>query len=492
MVKEIERKTFKELSDGLNSGDFTSEELCGEYLNKIKKTEPSLNAFLSFDKDHILKQSKESDKRRKQGKILSDYDGIPISLKDLISEKNQPCRCASRILENYEAAFDATAVENLRSNGFIIFGRNNMDEFAMGSSCENSAYQTTKNPWDLSKVPGGSSGGSAAAVSSGEIVASLGSDTGGSVRQPAAYCGVVGLKPSYGRISRYGLVSYASSLDQIGPITKNVYDSAVLLDKIGGKDRYDSTSLPDKLGGYESLLKKSNKNLSGVKIGIPSEYLEFDNLKSEIKESVNKTIGLLKELGAEIVNVNIPHAEYAVAAYYIIATAEASANLARFDGIRYGRRDENSKDLKDLYFKTRGNNFGEEVKRRILLGTFSLSSGYYDAYYLKAQKVRTLIQQDFNKALKKCDVIFSPTTPNLPFNIGEVSDPIEMYLTDVFTVAVNLAGNCALNIPIDKDEKSGLPIGAQFIGPFKGEGKIISVANIFENNRKIKEFIPNI
>jgi len=367
-----------------------------------------------------------------------------------------------------------------------------MDEFAMGSSCENSAYYPTKNPWDVTRVPGGSSGGSAAAVSAGEVPASLGSDTGGSVRQPSAFCGVVGMKPTYGRVSRYGLVAYASSLDQIGPITRNVKDSAILLDIISGDDSKDSTTLPDSEISFENIVNAAGSDLNGISIGLPKEYFEVDGLDKEIKSSVVKTIEKLKSLGAKIVDVSLPHTKYAIAAYYVIATAEASANLARFDGVRYGKRAEEYSDLNELYSLTRGEGFGEEVKRRILLGTFVLSSGYYDAYYLKAQKVRTLVRNDFDEAFKKCDVIFSPVSPTSAFKIGGITEPVQMYLADIYTVSVNLAGICAISVPSDILQSANLPVGVQFLGPVYGEDKILKVAKVFEDNRDIKEFVPNI
>ena len=462
-------------------------------MDRIDKIEDKVNAFLKIDREDILRQAENSDVRRKTGAILSQFDGIPISIKDVINVEGQPCTCGSKILEPYNSIYDATAVKKLKEKGFITFGRNNMDEFAMGSSCENSAFKKTSNPWNLERVPGGSSGGSAAAVSSGEIVASLGTDTGGSVRQPAAFCGVVGLKPTYGKVSRYGVVAYASSLDQIGPITRNVSDSAILLDTISGHDKMDSSSISDKRNdSYQNVIKNSNNNLDGFKVGVPREYLELEGLSDSVKKNYMETINLLKDLGAEIVDVSFPLTKYGIAAYYVIATAEASANLARFDGIRYGKRCKNYKDLNDLYFKTRGQNFGDEAARRILLGTFVLSSGYYDAYYLRAQKVRTLIRNDFINTFKNCDVILSPTSPTSAFKIGGITNPLEMYLADVFTISVNLAGVCAVSVPSGKDKENGLPLGIQFIGQHLGENQILKTAKVFESNRAIKTFIPAI
>ena len=492
MKNNLNKMTLCDVSDLLISGEITSSELCSLYLSRTKKMEPKIQAFLKVDEDEILRQASASDKRRGEGKPLSRFDGIPISLKDVINAKGEQCTCGSKILETYNSVYDATVTERLRNKGLVLFGRNNMDEFAMGSSCENSAYFSTKNPWDISRVPGGSSGGSAAAVSAGEVPASLGSDTGGSGRQPAAFCGVVGLKPTYGRVSRYGLVAYASSLDQIGPITRDVKDSAVLLDIISGCDPKDSTTLPDSKISFEEIVNASGDDLSGLRIGLPKEYFEVDGLDKDIKFSVDKTIEKLKSLGAKMVDVSLPHTKYAIAAYYVIATAEASANLARFDGVRYGKRTEGYNDLNELYSRSRGEGFGEEVKRRILLGTFVLSSGYYDAYYLKAQKVRTLVKNDFDEAFKKCDIIFSPVTPTPAFEIGGITDPVQMYLADIYTISVNLAGNCAISVPADILKESNLPVGVQFLGPAFGEDKILKVAKVFEENRDIKEFIPEV
>ncbi len=492
MKNNLNRLTLSKISELLTSGEITSFELCSLYLDRIKKIEPKIQAFLKVDEKEILRQAYASDKRRTEGKQLSRFDGVPISLKDVINAKDEQCSCGSKILEPYNSIYDATVTQRLRNKGFVFLGRNNMDEFAMGSSCENSAYYPTKNPWDVTRVPGGSSGGSAAAVSAGEVPASLGSDTGGSVRQPSAFCGVVGMKPTYGRVSRYGLVAYASSLDQIGPITRNVKDSAILLDIISGDDSKDSTTLPDSEISFENIVNAAGSDLNGISIGLPKEYFEVDGLDKEIKSSVVKTIEKLKSLGAKIVDVSLPHTKYAIAAYYVIATAEASANLARFDGVRYGKRAEEYSDLNELYSLTRGEGFGEEVKRRILLGTFVLSSGYYDAYYLKAQKVRTLVRNDFDEAFKKCDVIFSPVSPTSAFKIGGITEPVQMYLADIYTVSVNLAGICAISVPSDILQSANLPVGVQFLGPVYGEDKILKVAKVFEDNRDIKEFVPNI
>ena len=387
--------------------------------------------------------------------------------------------------------YDSTAVARLKKLGFIPFGRLNMDEFAMGSSCENSAFKKTANPWDITRVPGGSSGGSAAAVAARMVTAALGSDTGGSIRQPASFCGIVGVKPTYGRVPRYGLVAFASSLDQIGPMTNSVEDAAIILDAICGKDPADSTSLDvpaPKL--LDAVRNTDTTTLKGVKIGLPQEYLNAPGLSEDVRKALDSALEKLKSLGAELVEVSLPHTKYAVAVYYIIATAEASANLARFDGIRYGARKE-AGDLVQSYFASRGAGFGDEVKRRILLGTYVLSSGYYDAYYLRAQKVRTLIRQDFDNAFKQCDVLLTPVTPATAFKFGEKSDPLQMYLSDIFTIALNLSGNCGMSVPYTLDS-GGMPIGLQVIAPALAEERLLSFGRVLEANAEKPEFIPDI
>jgi aspartyl-tRNA(Asn)/glutamyl-tRNA(Gln) amidotransferase subunit A len=492
MIKDLKKLTVHGASELLASGEINSVQLCEAYLQRVKDVDDKVRAFLKFDEADVIKQAEASDKRRSEGKLLSPYDGVPIAIKDCIVVEGQTCSCGSKILENVVSPYDATVVKRLKANGMVIMGRLNMDEFAMGSSCENSAYQKTANPWDLERVPGGSSGGSAASVAAGEVPVSLGSDTGGSIRQPASFCGVVGLKPTYGRVPRNGLVAFASSLDQIGPLSKDVLDAAVLLDMIGGHDPMDSTSLPNPCSGFaDSLLNMKRQDFNGVRIGLPKEYFEQEGLDSEVKDVVAGAIAEMKGQGAEIVDISLPHTKYAIATYYIIATAEASANLARFDGIRYGAR-KTGKDLTDTYFKTRGQGFGDEVKRRIILGTYVLSSGYYDAYYLRAQKVRTLIRRDFEQAFEKCDVILTPVTPAPAFKFGEKSDPLQMYLADIFTIALNLSGNCGISVPAGVTEANGLPVGVQFIAPALGEHKMLEIARVFEQNRAEKEFIPEI
>jgi aspartyl-tRNA(Asn)/glutamyl-tRNA(Gln) amidotransferase subunit A len=403
--------------------------------------------------------------------------GVPIAIKDVIAVKGQPLNCGSAILGKFVSPYDATVIQKLRAAGAIVFGRLNMDEFAMGSSTENSAFKVTRNPWDLSRTPGGSSGGSAAAVVANECIVALGTDTGGSIRQPAALSGCVGLKPSYGRVSRYGLVAYASSLDQIGCLAKDVRDAATVLEVLSGHDPADSTSVPQPVPHYREGLALGIK---GLKLGVPREYM-IGGLDHEVKQAIDAAVRDLEKLGAEIVEISLPHTDYAVATYYIIATAEASANLARFDGIRYGARVEGADPI-ELYSKTRGAGFGPEVKRRIILGTYVLSSGYYDAYYLRAQKVRTLIRNDFLKAFEKVDAIITPTSPTAAFKIGEkVNDPLQMYLTDIFTISANLAGICGVSIPCGFTSSPKLPIGLQLLGKPFGEETILRVAHGYES-----------
>jgi aspartyl-tRNA(Asn)/glutamyl-tRNA(Gln) amidotransferase subunit A len=490
MTPKLEHITIHAASEALERGEFTSSELCAAYIGRIRTVDRKINAFLSLPEDEIMASAESSDRRRSGKKHFGPYDGIPIGIKDNINVKGQPCTCASKIIEGMVSPYNATVVEKLRKNGLILFGRTNMDEFAMGSSCENSAYFKTANPWNVNCVPGGSSGGSAAAVAASEVTAALGSDTGGSIRQPASFCGVVGLKPTYGRVSRYGLVAFASSLDQIGPITRDVTDAAIIMDIIGGHDSKDATSLPDTGEKFAESLK-DKKDISGLKIGLPKEYFETDGLEAGVRKSVEKAIKTFQDLGAEMVEVSLPHSKYAVATYYVIATAEASANLARFDGVRYGKRVK-ADNLLQTYHETRGRGFGDEVKRRIILGTFVLSSGYHDAYYLRGQKVRTLIRRDFQEAFRNCDVILTPVSPTTAFEFGEKSDPLQMYLADIFTISANLAGICGISIPADIHGKTGLPVGIQLLGPDLGEKELLRISHVFEQNRAIREFLPEI
>jgi len=446
-------------------------------LDQIARVDGQLHAFLSYDARDALAQADAADQRRAakgDGRLL----GVPVAIKDVIAVKNQPLNCGSKILGRFISPYDATVIEKLKAAGAIVFGRLNMDEFAMGSSTENSAFGATRNPWDLARIPGGSSGGSAAAVAADEAFATLGSDTGGSIRQPAALCGCVGLKPTYGRVSRYGLVAFASSLDQIGPFTKDVRDAATMLGVLSGRDYRDSTSVPEPVPDYAAAL---DGELKGIKLGLPQEYL-VGGLDPEVNNAVQAAIRRLEKLGAELVEISLPHTGYAVATYYIVATAEASANLARFDGIRYGARID-GKDPIELYGKTRGAGFGAEVKRRIILGTYVLSSGYYDAYYLRAQKVRTLIRRDFLSAFEKVDAIVTPTTPTAAFKIGEKSDdPMQMYLSDIFTISCNLAGICGISVPCGFTKKPKLPIGLQLLGKPFGEGMLLKIAHAYEQS----------
>ncbi len=472
----LNTKTISELSALLEQGKCTSVEIVNDVLAAIDARDAKIGAYLTIDRAAALAQAEAADKARASGKKGSLL-GIPLAIKDLLNVKGQPCTCSSKILEGYIAPYDATAIAKLRQAGAVFLGRVNMDEFAMGSSTESSAFKKTRNPWNTDHVPGGSSGGSAASIAADEAIATLGSDTGGSIRQPAAFCGCVGLKPTYGMISRYGLTAFASSLDQIGPITKTVKDSAILLEAMAGKDEMDSTSIDVKVPDFAKDLTDDH-NLKGMKLGLPKEYF-VDGMDPEVEKTVRDAVEHCKKLGAEIVEVSLPHSKYAIAVYYIIATAEASANLARFDGIRYGLRKDGADPI-ELYGKTRAAGFGPEVKRRIILGTYVLSSGYYDAYYLRAQKVRTLIRNDFTEAFKQCDAILAPVTPTPAYRIGEkTSDPLKMYLDDILTTPVNLAGICGLSVPCGFSS-SGLPIGLQILGDSFKEANILKVGHAYE------------
>ncbi len=470
---EITKLTASQIASKLKNKEITSKEVVTEYMKKINEdynTDKPINAFISFAEEQILRQADMTDKRLQSGEE-APLLGVPIGIKDNINIQDYPTTCASKILTGYISPFDAHVITQLRKAGAIFMGKMNMDEFAMGSSNEYSYYGAVRNPYDKSYCPGGSSGGSAAAVSSRFMPLALGSDTGGSVRQPASFCGTVGLKPTYGRVSRWGLVAFGSSLDQIGPFANSVKDVALLTRIIAGHDKNDSTSAPVNVPDY---LKDIDKSISGKKIGIPKEYFK-DGLNSEVRQSVEQSIELLKKAGCEVIEVSLPHTEYAIPAYYVCANAEASANLARYDGIRYGQRIEKD-NLEDTYIASRSNGFGREVKRRILLGTFVLSSGYYDAYYKKALKVRTLIKQDFINAFEKVDLLVAPTSPTCAFKLGEkVNDPLQMYLSDIYTAGANLSGVPALSMPCGTN-KSGLPIGLQFIGKHFDENTIFNIA----------------
>ncbi len=475
--------TVHELQEKLKNNEVTITEIMDAYINRINEKEPEVEAFITTYLEEAKAKARDVEDKVKSGEITGDFAGIPIGIKDNICMKGTKTTCASKMLENFVAPYDASVIEKLKDENLISLGKLNMDEFAMGSSTENSYFKKTKNPWDLNKVPGGSSGGSAAAVAANLVPWALGSDTGGSIRQPASLCGVVGLKPTYGLVSRYGLVAFASSLDQIGPITKDVKDSAILLNLIAGKDEKDTTSEEVPKKDYVKALKNDVK---GMKIGVPKEFFG-EGINKEVKEQLEKAIQTYKELGAEIEEFSLDIAQYALATYYIIACAEASSNLGRFDGIRYGYRTPEYTNLKDIYKKSRSEGLGDEVKRRIILGTYVLSSGYYDAYYKKAQKVRTLVSNEFSKAFEKYDIILTPTAPTTAFKIGEKSsNPLEMYLADICTVSVNIAGLPGISIPCGVDNE-GMPVGLQLIGNKFKEETILNAAYAFEQKVKFRE-----
>lgn len=471
-------KSMNELSGMLERGETTAVSIAEEVIQRIESKNGSLNAFIAFDAAALRAQAVESDARRAAGRTLSRFDGIPLGIKDNIAVKGVQLSCASRILEGFSAPYDATVTELLKAKGFLCAGKTNLDEFAMGSTTESSHYGITRNPHDESRVPGGSSGGSAAAVAAGMVPVSLGSDTGGSIRQPASFCGVVGIKPTYGRVSRYGLVAYASSLDQIGTFARTVDDAADLLDAISAKDERDSTSV----GGANDFASANlDGSVKGLRIGIPREY--YEGVSPEVAAAVKDTVKALEAEGAVVKDVSLSLTRYAIPVYYLIATSEASSNLARFDGVRYGRRPEGVKNLSDLYRTARSEGFGTEVKRRIILGTYALSSGYYDAYYLQALKGRTLIIEDFKKAFAECDCLITPVTTSTAFGIGEkMNDPLEMYLSDILTISANLAAIPGVSVPVGRDAK-GLPIGMQVMGPHFAERTILNVAKAAERLR---------
>ncbi|WP_457626327.1 Asp-tRNA(Asn)/Glu-tRNA(Gln) amidotransferase subunit GatA [Persephonella sp.] len=482
---EVWKKSLKELSDLVKRKELKPSEIVQSFAERTRSLEQKINSYVTNLIDTAVEESIKKDEEISKLADIPDLFGLPIAVKDNISTKGIRTTCSSKILENYIPPFDATVIEKLKNQGYILTGKTNLDEFAMGSSTENSAFFTTKNPWDYGRVPGGSSGGSAAAVGAGIVPAALGSDTGGSIRQPAAFCGVVGLKPTYGRVSRYGLVAFASSLDQIGPITRTVEDAALLMNVISGKDPKDSTSSDRELPDF---LSYTGRDIKGLKIGLPEEFF-IEGIDSTVKESVLNAVRQLEKEGAEIVEISMPTTKYAIESYYIIAPSEASSNLARYDGVRYGYRTSQYGSLEEMYSKTRDEGFGAEVKRRIMLGTYSLSSGYYDAYYLKAQKVRTLIYQDFMKAFEKVDLLATPTTPDVAFKIGEkISDPLQMYLSDIFTVSVNMAGVPGISIPCGF--KDGLPVGLQLIGRPFDEGTLLQVAYYYEKMNDFYKRFP--
>ncbi len=476
MATDACRLTITQAQHLLRSRELSAVELTRACLDRIRAVEPRLNAFITVCDEPALAQARDADLRLAQGDAPA-LCGIPLAIKDIYATRGVRTTCASRILENFVPTYDATVIARLRAEGAVFLGKANLDEFAMGSSTENSAFGPTRNPSDLERVAGGSSGGSAAAVAADECLGSLGTDTGGSIREPAAFCGVVGIKPTYSRVSRFGVIAYASSLDQVGPFAKTVRDAAILLRSLAGADPADSTCSTRPVPDYERAL---SGDVKGLRIGVPREYF-VEGMQSEVEEGVRAALKHYESMGATTIEVSLPHTDYAIAAYYLIATAEASANLERYDGIRYGLRVE-ADSLVELYRRSRGRGFGAEVKRRIMLGTFALSTGYYDAYYLKAQKVRTLIKRDFEQAFERCDLIVTPTAPTTAFKLGEkMSDPLQMYLSDIFTISVNLAGLPGMALPCGYD-RQGMPIGLQLIGPAFGEEVVLRAGDAYERS----------
>ncbi len=477
MSEDLHEKTAAELGVVLAAGEASAVEIAKACIARTAAVDEKVHAFLHRDDKDFLVQAAASDERRAKGEILGPLDGVPVGLKDVICAKGQPLTAASRILENYVSPYDATATSRLKKAGALVWGRLNLDEFAMGSSTENSAFGATNNPWDLACVPGGSSGGSATAVAAREVPLTLGSDTGGSIRQPASLCGVVGMKPTYGMVSRYGLAAFASSLDQIGPFAQTVEDAAILLQIISGHDPLDSTSYPAEVPDYQASLKEK---LPPKKLGLPKEFFG-EGIDDEVRSRVDEAIDFYRSEGHELVEISLPTTDLAVPVYYLIATAEASSNLARYDGIRYTHRSKRAENAVDVFAKSRGEGFGEEVKRRCILGAYALSSGYYDAYYLRAQKTRTLIRRDFEQAFEQVDAILTPTSPTPAFRQSERSeDPIAMYLSDVFTISVNLAGIPAVSVPCGFTS-AGLPVGLQVIGQAFKESEMLAVAHAYDD-----------
>ena len=465
-MSELYKLGIAEAREGLAKGDFSCEDIVKSVIARYREKNDEIGAYVTFDEEAALELARANPK------------AVPIAVKDLINVRGQPCTCGSKILKGYVSPYDATVISNMKANGFIPCGRVNMDEFAMGSSTENSALAVTRNPYDLTRVPGGSSGGSAAAVGGDMCIAALGTDTGGSIRQPASFCNCVGIKPSYGRVSRYGVTAFASSLDQVGPMTKSVKDSAILLKALAGHDKMDGTTPDEPVPDYEKVIEGAT--MKGVRIGLPKEYFNVSGLDPEVKRITDEAVAKCVAAGAEIREVSLPHTEYAMAVYYIIAPAEASANLARFDGVRYGLRSDRSVDVYSLYTKSRAEGFGPEVKRRIIMGTYVLSSGYYDAYYGRAQKVRTLIKRDFDEVFREVDVLLTPCAPTPAFKLGELQDPLTMYLNDLYTIPSALAGVCAASVPAGFTAGTNLPVGIQFIcGGFE-ESRLLRVCKSFE------------
>ena len=475
----MEDLTAKKLRDKIASGEIKSLDAVQEVFARIEKYEPVIGAYICTFKEQALERAAQIDGKISAKEHLGELAGVPVAIKDNMCTTFGATTCASKILENFHAPYNATVVEKLLAADAVIIGKLNMDEFAMGSSTENSGLEQTVNPWDTNRVPGGSSGGATAAMASRMCFAALGSDTGGSIRQPASFCGVAGMKPTYGRVSRYGLVAYGSSLDQIGPVTQNVEDAALMLNVIAGHDPSDSTSVNEKLAPLCDYLEKLDEPIEKLKIAIVPQFNA--GADQQVQNALNEAINIYRNLGAEIIEIEMPHLDYAIAAYYVIATAEASSNLARYDGVHYGHRTKDPKDYIEVYTKSRAEAFGEEVKRRIMLGTYALSSGYYDAYYLKALKVRNLIRGDFTKAFEKCDCVMMPVAPTTAFKIGEkVNDPLQMYLSDIYTIAANLAGIPGISIPCGFDDKD-LPIGLQILTPTFTEDKLLRIARMYES-----------
>ena len=466
--------SLKQISDGLAAGDFSSVEIIRELLDRIAAANPALNAYITVTDELALQQAEAADQARADGRAGA-LTGVPLAVKDIFCTDGVLTSCASRMLENFRAPYDATVIEKLKAAGTVMLGKTNMDEFAMGSSNENSHYGPARNPWDRERVPGGSSGGSAVAVAAGLAPAALGTDTGGSIRQPAAFCGITGLKPTYGRVSRYGMIAYASSLDQGGPMARSAEDCALLLQAMAGFDERDSTSIEREVPDYAASL---DQEIGGLRIGLPQEYFA-EGLDDGVARVIEAAIDEYRRLGAEIVEISLPNSGIAIPAYYVVAMAECSSNLSRFDGVRFGHRCDDPKDLEDLYKRSRAEGFGDEVKRRILIGTYALSAGYYDAYYLKAQKLRRLISDDFQRAFEQCDLIAGPTTPTPAFPLGaNQDDPVAMYLQDIYTISVNLAGLPAMSIPAGFSD--GLPVGLQLIGNYFDEARLLGAAHRFQ------------
>ena len=485
---ELPFLTIKEASSLIKQKKLSPVELTESILDRIRDKDEKLNTYITVLSEKALESANKAEEEISSGNYLGPLHGIPLGLKDIFVTKDITTTCGSKMLENFIPPYDATVTKKLLDSGAVIVGKNNMDEFAMGSSTETSYFGPTTNPWDPQRVPGGSSGGSASATAASLCLGSVGTDTGGSIRQPAAFCGVVGMKPTYGRVSRFGMIAFASSLDQAGPLTKTVEDTALILNAISGPDPRDSTCVNAPVPDYTAVLKD---DLKGLKIGIPKEYF-VDGMDKEVEDAAKKAVSVIQDLGAEVIEISLPHTEYAVLTYYIIAPSEASSNLARYDGVKYGFRAEGVESLRDMYFKTRAEGFGEEVKRRIMLGTYALSSGYYDAYYLKAQRVRTLIKKDFDEAFKKVDAIVAPTTPEVAFKIGEkTGDPLKMYLSDVLTIPCNIAGLPGISVPCGFSS-DGLPIGIQVLGKPFDEETVIHIAHAYEQNTNWSERRPEV